>query len=137
MKKRIVSVLLIAMLICVCVVCIYVFSLHVDGSVLIPKGEITEIRVRLSLEEEEYTFTGDSAKKIIDYLSDLSLISDFEEDPEKSNGAAWFITLVYEDGREICIYHIGNKFIRNGESDWYKMYYRQAEKFDKLMDELK
>ena len=134
MKKR--------LLIIVLFIFIIVFSAgcgkaSVEKSTLIKKGTIEQITVHSLPEYYNYCFSAKSdIQAVTDYLLNLTLSSDFEENPNDYAGMTWVITLKYDDGSETVIYHFGNRFIRSGESSWYQMQYEEASQFDALMDEL-
>ena len=83
-----------------------------------------------------YSFAGDDAKAVTDYLSKLSLIPDFKEDPDHYVGMTWVVTVEYEDGDIITIYHFANMFIRANDGPWYPMTYEEANRFGTLLSEL-
>lgn len=84
----------------------------------------------------DYYYEGNDAKLIEDYLFDLNLISDFEENPDEYSGMTWVISLEYENGEERTVYHFGNMFIRSENEPWYRMTYEEAHRFDALLIEL-
>jgi len=84
----------------------------------------------------EYSFDAEDAQTIIDYLSDLNLTSDFEEDPDGYKGLTWVITIEYTSGPPVTVYHFGNMFIRRNGGPWYKMIYEEASRIDSLLYEL-
>ena len=84
----------------------------------------------------DYYYEGNDAKLIEDYLFDLNLISDFEENPDEYFGMTWVISLEYENGEERTVYHFGNMFIRAENEPWYRMTYEEAYRFDALLIEL-
>ena len=75
-------------------------------------------------------------KALVDYLSDLNLNSQFEENPNEYVGMTWVISLEYENGDVLKVYHFGNMFIRSEKGSWYKMTYDEASRFHALLDEL-
>lgn len=84
-----------------------------------------------------YSYNGEDAKAIADYLSGLNLESSFQEDPDKYDGMTWVIALEYESGEVLTVYHFGNMFIRSEQDQsWYKMTYDEAARFDNLLNEL-
>lgn len=108
-----------------------------DSSLLVPrKDDVINVTVSSLPEEYNYSFSEDDADAIVDYLSGLNLISDFQENPDAYNGMTWVITIEYENGDTVTVYHFGNMFIRTDSGSWYKMNYKEASRFDKLLDEL-
>lgn len=134
MKKLTVSVLL----------CICIFGLigcnrqsqYVKGDRLLAEGDVIGIDASSLPEGYNYSFSGKDCGAIIDYLSALTLESEFEEDPNEYDGMTWVITLKYENGDTLDIYHFGNMFIRSQNGAWYRMSYEEASRFDALLGQL-
>ncbi|MBQ4108306.1 MAG: hypothetical protein IJC80_02770 [Clostridia bacterium] len=103
---------------------------------LLPTGNIVQIDLASLPEGRNYSFSGEDAKVIVDYLSNLSLISDFSENPDEYGGMAWEISLNYDNGEVFEVYHFGNMIIRFGNGDWYKMINEQARQFNVLIKDL-
>lgn len=122
-------------LICVLVL-VGCFSVATEESLLFKEGKVNRISVTSRPEEYSYSFTGNDARSILDYLSNLNLITDFKENPDSYYGMTWEISLEYENGDVVTIYHFGNKFIRTTGGAWYKMNYEEANHFNALLDEL-
>ena len=112
-------------------------SNQVSGSQLLIEGNVIKCDVSSLPENYNYSFKGESAKKIVDYLSSLNLESDFEENPNEYAGMTWVLTFEYDNGETLNVYHFGNMFIRAGNGTWYKMTYEEASRFDELLDEIK
>lgn len=127
------------MLLCICV-----FSLigcnqqrqHVQDDKLWVEGDIVKINISSMPKGYNYSFRGKDSKAIIDYLSALTLESEFEEEPNEYTGMTWVISFEYENGSTWNIYHFGNMFIRSQNSSWYKMSYEEASRFDALLEQL-
>lgn len=68
----------------------------------------------------------DETDAIVEYLSNLTLISNFPENPDEYSGMTWVIEVEYSDGDSTTIYHFGNMFIRADDGPWYKMDYEEA-----------
>ena len=109
---------------------------QVQGNQLLAEGNVIKIDVSSLPEGYNYSFAGEDAKEIIDYLSNLNLQSNFEEDPNEYTGMTWVISLEYDNGEILTVYHFGNMFIRTEKGSWYKMTYDEANRFDTLLDEL-
>ena len=109
---------------------------QVKGNQLLSEGFVINIEVSSLPEAYHYSFGGEDAKAIIEYLSDLNLTSRFEENPDEYDGMTWVISLKYENGDVLKVYHFGNMFIRSENSDWYRMTNDEASRFDALLDEL-
>lgn len=109
---------------------------QVQGNQLLAEGNVIKIDVSSLPEGYNYSFNGEDAKEIIDYLSNLNLQSNFEENPNEYTGVTWVISLEYENGDTLTIYHFGNMFIRSEKGSWYKMTFEEASRFDALLNEL-
>ena len=135
MKKFIAVVL-----VCICVIGVIGCNQQpqqVQGNQLLVEGYVVKIVVSSLPEGYNYSFNEEEdVKAIIDYLSALSLESEFEENPIECVGMTWVIALEYENGDALEIYHFGNKFIRSQNGSWYRMTYEEASHFDILLDQL-
>ena len=109
---------------------------YVQGNQLLVEGNVIKIDVSSLPDGYNYSFGGEEAKEIIDYLSNLNLQGNFEENPNEYTGMTWVICLEYDNGDKLTVYHFGNMFIRSKEGSWYKMTYDEANRFDTLLDEL-
>ena len=109
---------------------------YVQGNQLLVEGNVIKIDVSSLPDGYNYSFDGEEANEIIDYLSNLNLQSNFEENPNEYTGMTWVICLEYDNGDKLTVYHFGNMFIRSKEGSWYKMTYDEANRFDTLLDEL-
>lgn len=113
-------------------------SNQVSGSQLLIEGNVIKCDVSSLPENYNYSFKGESVKKIVDYLSSLNLNSDIEKNPnDYYGGITWRITLKYENGEALNIYHNANEFICAENGTWFKMTYEEAGRFDELLDEIK
>ena len=111
-------------------------SQQVQVNQLLAEGNVIKIDVSSLPEGYNYSFNGENAKEIIGYLSSLNLQCNFEENPNEYTGMTWVITLEYENGDILTIYHFGNMFIRSEKGSWYKMTYEEASHFGVLLNEL-
>lgn len=109
---------------------------QVQGGQLLAEGNVVKIDVSSLPEGYDYSFNGEDAEEIIGYLSGLNLQSDFEENPDEYAGMTWVISLEYENGDILTIYHFGDMFIRSEKGSWYKMTYEEGGRFAVLLDEL-
>lgn len=109
---------------------------QVQSNHLLAEGNVINIDVSSLPEGYNYSFSGEEAKAIIDYLSNLNLDSDFKENPNEYSGMTWVISLQYDNGDVLTVYHFGNLFIRSEKGSWYKMTFDEASRFDTLLDEL-
>lgn len=107
-----------------------------EESPLLREGSVKSISVTSLPEIYDYSFVGKDTEAIVDYLSGLNLIEQFEENPDEYAGMSWLISLKYDDGEFLQIYHFGNMFIRTEDGPWYKMTYEEASRFGTLLTEL-
>ena len=133
MKKFI--ALLLTLICLLCIVGCSQQSQQVQSTQLLAEGNVIKIAVSSLPEGYNYSFSGEDTKGIIDYLSNLNLQSKFDEDPNTYTGMTWVISLEYENGDILTIYHFGNKFICSENGSWYKMTDEEASHFDTLLDE--
>ena len=106
-----------------------------QGNQLFVEGNVIRIEVSSLPENYKYSFEGADAKAIIDYLSALNLQSNFEENPNEYAGMTWVISLEYETGDILNVYHFGNLFIRSEKGAWYKMAFEEASRFQALLEQ--
>lgn len=109
---------------------------QVQGNQLLAEGTVVHVDISSLPEGYNYSCTGEDAKAIIDYLSNLNLDSQFEENPDEYAGMTWVISLKYDNDDVLTVYHFGNMFIRSEKSPWYKMTHDEASRFDTLLEEL-
>ena len=83
-----------------------------------------------------YIFDGEKAEKLVNYLTGLDLKSKFSENPDEYTGMTWVISIEYESGDTAVVDHFGNMFVKNGDGQWLKMNYKQAEQLDTLLEKL-
>ena len=133
MKKNAASVLLLC-----CLLCLAGCNLRasVSGTQLLKEGTATKIAVTSMPESYDYSFSGEDAAAVINYLSGLNLVTDYPENPNEYDGMTWVITVEYTDGSTATVYHFGNMFIRADSGPWYKMSFDEANQFESLLNEL-
>ena len=100
------------------------------------EGNVVAVDLSSLPEWYNYSFEGEDKNAVVDYLLSLKLDDDFEENPNEYGGMTWVISLKYEDGRSLKVYHFGNMFIRAEKGDWYRMTYDEAARFGTLVDQL-
>lgn len=99
----------------------------------INKAKVTGVKVSSLPQGYDYSFTGDKAQAVVDYLSGLSLSSELSvQDPGQLNGMLWVIRLDYENGDTITLYDSG-KFIHGEEHKWYEMPYEESQGLSELI----
>lgn len=108
-----------------------------NGEVLLNDNTISEISVTSLPEKYNYSFKDPKSIEVIeDYLINLHLSSNFNENPNDYVGMTWVIDIKCTDGSEYEIYHFGNMFISSNNSSWYKMKHDEAIQFDRLLEKL-
>lgn len=103
--------------------------------------KITKVRLLPAQIDIAPEVSGDQAKPIIDYLSGLTLYSDFEGDPivygfENIMGPSCKIQIRYENGDNIEIHQIGNKYISSAQGKWYALNEEQGQRLYDLISEM-
>ena len=134
--KKIIAIVLV----CICVLGIVGCSQQppqVQEGQILAEGNVINVDVTSMPGGDNYSFSGADAKAIVDYLSTLNLESNFEENPDEYTGGGWVISLKYENGGVLTIYHNCNMFICVKGGPWYKMTFDEASRFGTLLDELK
>ncbi|MBQ1196822.1 MAG: hypothetical protein IIX44_11315 [Clostridia bacterium] len=81
----------------------------------------------------EYSFTGDDARAVVDYLSDLNLIPRLFGLGE--GGLTWVISIEYENGTDTTVYLFDDE-IRIDGGAWYLMKTEDAQFFEQLLENL-
>ena len=99
-----------------------------DGS------SIKSISVTSLPEGYEYSFKGDDAQAIVDYLESLHLTPYLGLPSE--TGMAWVISIEHENGKITTVYHSCNKYIMAEGGLRYEMIFEEAKRFDSLLYEL-
>ncbi len=113
-----------------------VFALALVGCnrLLIKKENVKNISVSSDPSGYEYAFQGDDAQAIIDYLTSLNLI------PHHGNfddvGMSWHISIEYENGNTVRVYHNCNKYVQMNDGSWYQITFEEADRFSALLEEL-
>lgn len=131
MKKKIVLASVISILVITVLLMVYIYK---TPSLILRKDDIIKVSVSSLPEGFSYFFDGESADAIVEYLSNIELISEFEENPDSYIGGVWVISLEYKNGEITTVYHSGNKFIKADSGPWYKMNYDEANQFESLLD---
>ena len=106
------------------------------GTLLLLDGNVKKISVTSLPEGYDYSFEGEDSKAIVDYLSVLNLVSQFKENPNEYGGMTWVISLEYDNGETLQIYHFANMFIKAADGKWYRMNNDEAINLENLLDEL-
>ena len=119
-----------------CDECSYALKSEWYKNNLIKDGNIVKVTVSSVPVGYEYSYTGDQAAAIVDYVKNLNLITAFEENPDEYGGTTWRIFLEYDDGYSTYVLHFGNMFIRSELGSWCKMNHDEANRFDTLLSEL-
>ncbi|MBE6986406.1 MAG: hypothetical protein E7433_03150 [Ruminococcaceae bacterium] len=108
----------------------------VKGQELVSPKNVAKVTVSHFPESDVYArvYT-DPAKirSVTDYIENLTLDSEFPENPDEYAGGGWQITYTLQDGTEITLHHSCNMFFRVGTGPWYRMIYEEASAFSKLI----
>ena len=112
------------------------FTVLSGKELLLKEGTVKRISVTSQPEGYDYSFSGDDVQSVVNYLSELNLSLKYSEKPDEYYGMTWVISLEYEGGDTLTIYHFGNMFIRTADSSWYRMTYEEASRFGILIGEL-
>ena len=82
----------------------------------------------------EYSFKGDDAQAIIDYLESLHLTP--FSGINSANGMVWVISIEHKNGKVTTVYHSCNKYIMTEDGSLYEMIFEEANRFSTLLYEL-
>ena len=83
MKKNTILILIIACLLTMMTAC---SGATVKGGVLLKEGTVKKISVTSQPEGYDYSFSGDDAQSVVNYLSELNLTSEYSENPDEYGG---------------------------------------------------
>ena len=97
---------------------------------------ITAVTVSSMPQGYDYSFSGENAETLAEYILNMDMVSDFEEDPNVYTGMTWVIAVEYADGKTVTVYLFGHTFIRSGDDPWLKVSTKAAEGLEALMDSL-
>ena len=98
------------------------------------ENSIKSISVTSSPEGYEYSFKGDDAQAIVDYLESLHLTPFSGINSE--DGMTWVISIEDKNGKITTVYHSCNKYIMAEGGLRYEMIFEEAKRFDSLLYEL-
>ena len=82
----------------------------------------------------EYSFKGDDAQAIVDYLENLHLTPFSGINSE--DGMTWVISIEDKNGKITTVYHSCNKYIMAEDGSLYEMIFEEANRFGSLLHEL-
>lgn len=108
----------------------------VKGQELVSPKDVVKVTVSHFPESDVYArvYTNpDKIRSVTDYIGNLTLDSNFPENPDEYVGGGWDITYTLQDGTEITLHHSCNRFFRVGNGPWYRMVYEEASAFSKLI----
>ena len=109
---------------------------QIKGDQLLMEGNVIKVDVSNDIDGEYYSFSGEKAKVIVDYLSNLTLDGTFEENLNELAGTTWVISLEYDNGDILTVYNFGNLLIRSENSSWHKITGKKIGNFGDLLNEL-
>ncbi len=98
------------------------------------ENSIKRISVTSLPEGYEYSFKGDDAQAIVDYLESLHLTPFLGIDSE--TGMTWVISIEHKNGEVTTVYHSCNKYIMAEGGLRYEMIFEEANRFSTLLYEL-
>ena len=134
MVKAVVVVLVLVICFALCTSCESAASVQ---NTLMPGADgILAISVSSMPQGYDYSFAGESAKALAQYILKMDTLSDFPENPDVYTGMTWVITAEYEDGNTVTVYLFGNMFIRSGDGPWFKISPEESQGFEALLDSL-
>ena len=108
-----------------------------DTDPLIPAKPIAEIIVSTLPRSDEFAFTdADSMNRIVDYFNSLHLLGEYTEEDSTLAGMIWVVKVFFDDGSSLTIWHSGNRFVRTEGGPCYQISYKEASRFQTLMDRL-
>ncbi|MBO5043232.1 MAG: hypothetical protein J6D87_09725 [Clostridia bacterium] len=96
---------------------------------------VTSVSVSSLPEGYNYSFTGETAKKVVDYFSEVQLTSKYDDNPNEMTGMTLVVSITYQDGRTETLYEF-SPFIRKDGGSWYKIVQNDATHFHTLLNEL-
>ena len=100
-------------------------------------GKIKNVKVYTRPIVTVYDFSGDDAQKIVDFISELQLISDYEDDPYEYDNEYLEIEIEYAGkGKIEEISQKADKFIASRYSDWYAIDESDGKRLKELISEL-
>ena len=112
--------------------CLTVFS--GCGLPNLDENSIKRISVTSLPEGYEYSFKGDDAQAIVDYLESLHLTHFSGINSE--DGMTWVISIEDKNGKITTVYHSCNKYIMAENGSLYEMIFEEANRFGSLLYEL-
>ncbi len=98
------------------------------------ENSIKRISVTSLPEGYEYSFKGEDAQAIVDYLESLHLTPFLGIDSE--TGMTWVISIEHKNGEVTTVYHACNKYIMANGGLRYEMIFEEADRFGSLLYEL-
>ena len=100
----------------------------------VPTDNVKSVSIISSPMGYEYSFSGDDANAVVDYLAGLN-VKPYSKGNDYT-GMSWDISIEYEDGNTLTVYHCANKLIKINHGRWYEMTYDEASRLDALLDEI-
>lgn len=97
---------------------------------------VSSVSVSSLPEGYNYSFTGEAAKKVVDYFSEVQLTSEYDDNPNEMTGMTLVVSITYQDGSTEILYEF-SPFIRKDGGSWYKIVQNDASNFHTFLNELK
>lgn len=131
MKK----VVLIAMTIFVCILFIACNDVKLDKKThVLQEQERKLVCIKLSSlpETNEYTFSGEAANEIYEYLANLK--TEYYSSNNDLNGITYVISIEYDNGDLKTLYHFS--YLIGTDDGWYKIKNYEEQEFENLIKKL-
>ena len=100
----------------------------------VPTDNVKSVSIISSPGGYEYSFSGDDANAVVDYLAGLNVKPYYKVNDY--TGMGWTISIEYENGNILNVCRGANKLISVGHGIWYEMTHEEASRLDALLDEL-
>ena len=96
---------------------------------------ISNIEISSLPESEDFNKTLDNNTDINTIVEYLTSINPFitKENPNEYYGLSIIIKINYKDGSTKEYYHMGNKFIKEDDGEFYELKYDEAEKLEEII----
>ena len=118
------------------ILCLAVFSGCRKPPFEPPTSEgVSSVSVSSSPEGYNYSFTGEDAKKVVDYFSEIESTSNYDDNPNELTGMTWKVSITYDDGSTVALYEL-SPFIRTQEGVYYKVIQTSGSDFGTFLIEL-
>jgi len=97
--------------------------------------DVSSVNVSSLPEGYHYFFTGEAAKKVVDYFAELELTRIFDDKPNDMVGMTLVVSITYQDGSTETLYEF-SPFVRKDDGSWYKNVRNDATDFHTFLEAL-